>query len=72
MLKAGHTWGTAGVTSDTSLEPKATWLMHLVGGNRIRENLQVMVRSFVLDLFIDGDIRQMTFMQSTLSDFPNS
>lgn len=56
MLKAGHTWGTAGETSDTSLEPKATWLMHLVGGNRIRENLRVMVRSFVLDLFIDGDI----------------
>ena len=48
MLKAGHTWGTEGVTSDTSLEPKATWLMHLVGGNRIRENLQVMVRNLFL------------------------
>lgn len=46
--------------------------MHLVGGNRIRENLRVVVKSFVLDLFLDGDMRQMTFMQSTLPDFSNS
>lgn len=48
---AGHTWDTAGVTSDTSLGLKAKWQMHLVGGNRIGGNLWVILKSFVLDLF---------------------
>lgn len=66
MQKAAPTVGTARVTSDTSLGSKAKWQMHLVGANRIGENLQVILTSFALDLFRP---RHKTFHITSTSGF---